>query len=189
MVVLAILLPILFGALLLLGAPRALGVLGALASFLLNLGLFLAHRGGETFAVQLPLVPQAGVYWALALDGLSALFFLTVGLTVLLGALVARAESRFLGLALLMEGLLLGLFAALDLLVFYLFFEAALIPALLMLLFYGGEGRLRAIYTFLLFTLAGSLPMLAAILAVKALGGSPTFLLPDLLAHPVRGQA
>ncbi len=88
-----------------------------------------------------------------------------------------------------MSGLLLGLFAARDLLVFYLFFEAALIPALLMLLFYGGERRLRAIYTFLLFTLAGSLPMLAAILAVKALGGSPTFLLEDLLAHPVKGPA
>ncbi|MFX8762568.1 proton-conducting transporter membrane subunit, partial [Acinetobacter baumannii] len=82
-----------------------------------------------------------------------------------------------------------GLFAARDLLVFYLFFEAALIPALLMLFFYGGEGRIRAIYTFLLFTLAGSLPMLAAILAVKALGGSPTFLLEDLLAHPVKGGA
>ncbi|GGM98021.1 NADH-quinone oxidoreductase subunit 13 [Thermus composti] len=189
MVVLAILLPVLFGALLLLGAPRSLGVFGALASFLLNLGLFLAQRGGEAFAFQAPLLPQAGVYWAFALDGLSALFFLTVGLTVLLGALVARVEGRFLGLALLMEGLLLGLFAAQDLLVFYLFFEAALIPALLMLLFYGGEGRVRALYTLLLFTLAGSLPMLAAILAVKALGGSPTFLLQDLLQHPVRGEA
>jgi len=188
-VVLAILLPILFGVLLLLGAPRALGVLGALASFALNLALFLAQRGGESFAVSLPLLPGAGVYWAFALDGLSALFFLTVGLTVLLGALVARVEGRFLGLALLMEGLLLGLFSAQDLVVFYLFFEAALIPALLMLLFYGGEGRVRAIYTFLLFTLVGSLPMLAAILAVKALGGSPTFLLKDLLAHPVRGEA
>ena len=48
---------------------------------------------------------------------------------------------------------------------------------------------MRALYTFLLFTLAGSLPMLAAILAVKALGGSPTFLLEDLLAHPVGGGA
>ncbi|WP_038039965.1 complex I subunit 4 family protein [Thermus tengchongensis] len=189
MVVLAILLPILFGLLLLLGLPRALGVLGAGLSFLMNLYLFLTHPGGVAHGVQAPLLPGAGVYWAFALDGLSALFFLTIGLTVFLGALVAKVEGRFLGLALLMSGLLLGLFAARDLLVFYLFFEAALIPALLMLLFYGGERRLRAIYTFLLFTLAGSLPMLAAILAVKALGGSPTFLLEDLLAHPVKGPA
>ncbi|MFN3368148.1 MAG: NuoM family protein, partial [Thermus sp.] len=188
MVVLAILLPILFGLLLLLGLPRALGVLGGALSFLLNLYLFLTHPGGVAHGVQAPLLPGAGVYWAFGLDGLSALFFLTIGLTVFLGALVAQVEGRFLGLALLMSGLLLGLFAARDLLVFYLFFEAALIPALLMLFFYGGEGRIRAIYTFLLFTLAGSLPMLAAILAVKALGGSPTFLLEDLLAHPVGGS-
>ncbi|RTH39945.1 oxidoreductase [Thermus scotoductus] len=189
MVILAILLPILFGLLLLLGLPRALGVLGAGLSFLLNLYLFLTHPGGTAHPVTLPLLPGVGVYWAFGLDGLSALFFLTIGLTVLLGALVAQVEGRFLGLALLMSGLLLGLFAARDLLVFYLFFEAALIPALLMLFFYGGEGRVRALYTFLLFTLAGSLPMLAAVLAVKALGGSPTFLLEDLLAHPVGGGA
>ncbi|AEV15791.1 NADH-quinone oxidoreductase subunit 13 [Thermus sp. CCB_US3_UF1] len=189
MVVLAILLPILFGILLLLGLPRVLGLLGAGLGFLLNLYLFLTHPGGVAHGVELPLLPGAGVYWAFGLDGLSALFFLTLGLTVFLGALVARVEGRFLGLALLMEGLLLGLFAARDLVVFYLFFEAALIPALLMLLLYGGAGRVRALYTFLLFTLAGSLPMLAAILAVKVLGGSPTFLLSDLLAHPVKGSA
>lgn len=189
MVIAAILLPVLFGALLLLGLPRGLGLWGAGLSFLLNLYLFLAHPGGVAHAFQAPLLPGAGVYWAFGLDGLSALFFLTLALTVFLGALVARVEGRFLGLALLMEGLLLGLFAARDLLVFYLFFEAALIPALLMLLLYGGEGRVRALYTFLLFTLAGSLPMLAAVLAAKALGGSPSFLLEDLLAHPVKGGA
>jgi NADH-quinone oxidoreductase subunit M len=188
-VILAILLPILFGVLLLLGLPRNLGVWGAGLSLLFNLYLFLSHPGGVAYGVQAPLLPSAGVYWAFGLDGLSALFFLTIALTVFLGALVARVEGRFLGLALLMTGLLLALFAARDLVVFYLFFEAALIPALLMLLFYGGEGRTRAIYTFLLFTLVGSLPMLAAILAVKVLGGSPTFLLQDLLAHPVKGEA
>ncbi|WP_038055949.1 complex I subunit 4 family protein [Thermus amyloliquefaciens] len=185
MVILAILLPVVFGILLLLGLPRTLGVLGGALSFLLNLYLFLTHPGGVAHEVTLPLLPGLGVYWAFGLDGLAALFFLTIGLTVFLGALVAQVEGRFLGLALLMSGLLLGLFAARDLLVFYLFFEAALIPALLMLFLYGGEGRVKALYTFLLFTLAGSLPMLAAILAVKALGGSPSFLLEDLLAHPV----
>lgn len=187
MVILAILLPILLGILLLFGLPRTLGVWGAGLSFLLNLYLFLTHPGGMAHQLTLPLLPGVGVYWAFGLDGLSALFFLTIGTTVFLGALVAKVEGRFLGLALLMSGLLLGLFAAQDLLVFYLFFEAALIPALLMLLFYGGEGRIKALYTLLLFTLAGSLPMLGAILAVKALGGSPSFLLSDLLAHPVSG--
>jgi len=188
-VVLAVLLPVVFGALLLLGLPRALGVLGAGLSFLLNLYLFLTHPGGVAHAFQAPLLPGAGVYWAFGLDGLSALFFLTIALTVFLGALVARVEGRFLGLALLMEGLLLGLFAARDLLVFYVFFEAALIPALLMLYLYGGEGRTRALYTFVLFTLVGSLPMLAAVLGARLLSGSPTFLLEDLLAHPLQEEA
>jgi NADH-quinone oxidoreductase subunit M len=139
-VILAILLPILFGGLLLLGLPRAWGFLGAGLAFFLNLFLFLNHPGGVAYGVEAPLLPQAGVYWAFGLDGLSALFFLTIALTVFLGALVARVEGRFLGLALLMEGLLLALFAARDLVVFYLFFEAALVPALLMLLFYGARG-------------------------------------------------
>ncbi len=187
MVVGTILLPLAFGLLLLLGLPRGLGILGAFLTFLLSVGLFLLPETWE--GVRWPLLPEAGVYWALGLDGLSSLLFLTTTLTVLLGSLAARVEGRFLGLALLMEGLLLGLFAAKDLLVFYLFFEAALIPALLMLYLYGGEGRLKALFAFLLFTLAGSLPMLGAILARKVLSGSPTFLLEDLLAHPLGGPA
>ena len=71
MVVLAVLLPVVFGALLLLGLPRALGVLGAGLSFLLNLYLFLTHPGGVAHAFQAPLLPGAGVYWAFGLDGLS----------------------------------------------------------------------------------------------------------------------
>ncbi len=185
MVVLAVLLPILFGLSLLLGLPRPLGVLGAGLSLFLNLYLFTQPDMG----FQAPLLPEAGVYWAFSLDGASRLFLLTTALTVFLGALVARVEGRFLGLALLMSGLLMGLFAARDLIVFYLFFEAALVPALLMLLLYGGEGRGRAALTFALFTLAGSLPMLAAVLAVKVLSGSPTFLLQDLKAHPLEGGA
>ena len=92
MVVLAVLLPVVFGALLLLGLPRALGVLGAGLSFLLNLYLFLTHPGGVAHAFQAPLLPGAAVYWAFGLDGLSALFFLTIALTVFLGALVALIE-------------------------------------------------------------------------------------------------
>lgn len=184
MVSLAVFLPALFGLLLLLGAPRTLGVLGALASLGLNLWLFVSVAGGGSFYEKAPLLKEAGVYYALGLDGVSALLFLTTALVVFLGSL-ARVEGRFLGLALLMSTGLLGLFAARDLVLFYVFFEATLIPSLFMLLLYGGKERLRALYTFALFTLAGSLPMLAALLAARYLGGAESFLLEDLLKRPV----
>lgn len=184
MVSLAVFLPAFFGLLLLLGAPRTFGALGALGSLGLNLWLFVQVLEGVRFYEKAPLLKEAGVYYALGLDGVSALLFLTTALVVFLGSL-ARVDGRFLGLALLMETGLLGLFAAQDLVLFYFFFEATLIPALFMLLLYGGKERLRALYTFALFTLAGSLPMLAAILAVRYLGGAKTFLLEDLLNHPI----
>lgn len=184
MVSLAVFLPAFFGLLLLLGAPRAFGALGALGSLGLNLWLFVQVLEGVRFYEKAPLLKEAGVYYALGLDGVSALLFLTTALVVFLGSL-ARVDGRFLGLALLMDTGLLGLFAAQDLVLFYVFFEATLIPALFMLLLYGGKERLRALYTFALFTLAGSLPMLAAILAVRHLGGAKTFLLEDLLNHPI----
>jgi len=181
---LAVFLPALFGLLLLLGAPRALGVLGAAMSLGINLGLFASVADGAGFYEKAPLLKEAGVYYALGLDGVSALLFLSTALVVFLGSL-ARAEGRFLGLALLMSTGLLGLFAARDLVLFYVFFEATLIPSLFMLLLYGGKERIRALYTFALFTLAGSLPMLAAILAVRYLGQAESFLLEDLLKHPI----
>ncbi|MGQ9691980.1 MAG: complex I subunit 4 family protein [Thermaceae bacterium] len=184
MVSLSVFLPGLFGLLLLLGAPRLLGVIGAAASLLLNLWLFIRVAEGGVLLEKAPLLREVGVYYAMGLDGVSALLFLSTALVVFLGSL-SQVEGRFLGLALLMSTGLLGIFAARDLVLFYVFFEATLIPALFMLLLYGREERLRALYTFVLFTLAGSLPMLAAILAVRYLGGAESFLLEDLLAKPV----
>ncbi|MBO1435717.1 NADH-quinone oxidoreductase subunit M [Meiothermus sp. CFH 77666] len=184
-------LPLLAGLLLLImpGLGRSFAVASAAISLGISLVLFAGYGGqGVAYASQTPFLPEAGVYYALGLDGAGLLFWIAVSLVVLLGVWIADVPVRFLAYTLMMQTGLLGIFAAQDLIFFYFFFEATLIPSLLMLWFYGGAERLRAIYTFALFTLVGSLPMLAAIFAVRFLGGADSFLYTDLAANPLTGQ-
>lgn len=191
MIHLALFLPLLGGLILLvwpqLGRGWALGV--ALLTFLLILALAITYPGGMADQTQIPLLPGAGVNYAVGLDGAGLFLWFAVGLVSLLGIWIAQVPPRFLALALCMETGLLGIFATTDLVLFYLFFEATLIPSLFMLGLYGGAERVRALLTFALFTLAGSLPMLASILALRFLSGSPSFLLSDLAQHPLGGVA
>ena len=168
---------------------RGLGLLATLISA--GLGLFYLLGGpGMRALVEVPLLKEAGVYYAVGVDGVGAAFAFLVPLVVFL-ALVALPEApgRMLALGLLMTSGLLGIFLSLDLVLFYLFYEATLIPSLLLLGVYGGENRVKALIKFALFTLLGSLLMLAGILAARYLGGAETFLLRDLLAHRVGGAA
>ncbi|RIH87610.1 NADH-quinone oxidoreductase subunit 13 [Meiothermus luteus] len=185
-------LPLLAGLALLLwpALGRGFAVLASLASLAVSLYLFVGYPGeGVAYASQTPFLPDAGVYYAVGLDGAGLLLWLAVNLVVLLGVWLADVPVRFLAYALLMQTGLLGIFAAQDLVFFYFFFEASLIPALLMLWFYGGPDRLRAVYTFALFTLVGSLPMLAAIFAVRFISGAESFLYTDLASRPLSGPA
>jgi NADH-quinone oxidoreductase subunit M len=192
MIHLGLWLPLLAGLLLSVvpGLGRTFAIASAGASLVISLVLFAGYSGqGVAYASQTPFLPEVGVYYALGLDGAGLLLWIAVSLVVWLGVWVADVPVRFLALALIMQTGLLGIFAAQDLILFYAFFEATLIPSLLMLWFYGGADRLRAIYTFALFTLVGSLPMLAAIFAVRFLGGAQSFLFTDLAANPLTGQA
>ncbi|GIW24324.1 NuoM family protein [Meiothermus sp.] len=191
MIHLGLWLPLLAGLLLLIlpSLGRTFAIASAGISLGISLVLFAGYAGqGVAYASQTPFLPEAGVYYALGLDGAGLLLWIAVSLVVLLGVWVADVPVRFLAFALMMQTGLLGIFAAQDLIFFYFFFEATLIPSLLMLWFYGGPDRLRAIYTFALFTLVGSLPMLAAIFAVRFLGGADSFLYTDLVANPLTGQ-
>ena len=185
-------LPLLAGLLLLLlpGLGRTFAVASAAVSLVIALVLFAGYGGqGVAHASQIPFLPETGVYYAVGLDGAGLLLWIAVSLVVLLGVWIADVPVRFLAFTLMMQTGLLGIFAAQDLIFFYAFFEATLIPALLMLWFYGGPERLRAIYIFAIFTLVGSLPMLASIFAVRYLGGADSFLYTDLAANPLTGQA
>ncbi|GIW27595.1 MAG: NADH-quinone oxidoreductase subunit 13 [Meiothermus sp.] len=192
MIHLGLWLPLLAGLLLFIvpSLGRTFAVISAAVSLAIAVVLFAGYGGqGVAYASQTPFLPEVGVYYAVGLDGAGLLLWIAVSLVVLLGVWVADVPVRFLALALMMQTGLLGIFAAQDLVFFYAFFEATLIPALLMLWFYGGPDRLRAIYIFALFTLVGSLPMLASIFAVRYLGGAESFLYTDLVAHPLTGQA
>jgi NADH-quinone oxidoreductase subunit M len=175
---------------------RTFAVVAAAVTFVISVVLFAGYNPAGAalgqhiaYTTQTPLLQEVGVYYALGLDGAGLLLWIAVSLTVFLGVWIADVPVRFLALALTMETGLLGIFAANDLVLFYAFFEATLIPSLMMLWLYGGGDRLRAIYTFAIFTLVGSLPMLASVFAVRYLGGSPSFLYSDLLAHPLGGAA
>jgi NADH-quinone oxidoreductase subunit M len=145
---------------------------------------FDSSDGGFQFVVDLPLLSAFGVRFHLGLDGVSLwMVQLTTFLTplVILGSFCAtqKAEKGFYALLLLLESTLLGTFLALDLVLFYVFWELMLVPMLFLIGVWGGPGRVNAALKFVLFTLVGSLPMLVAVLWIGHVGG--TFDLPRLL--------
>ncbi|MHB8719646.1 MAG: complex I subunit 4 family protein [Candidatus Dormibacteria bacterium] len=114
--------------------------------------------------------PFAATYHV-GLDGVSAVFLaLNAGLFLLASVLVARRDTPrlklFCGLLLLTETMTAGVILSVDTLLFYVFWEAMLIPLYFLLTNYGGHNRGRATLKFVVYTVAGSLPMLVALLAV-----------------------
>lgn len=120
-------------------------------------------------------VPALGITYALGVDGISALF---VFLTALLGwicmlaswSAIERKVKEFMVSLLVMQALMLGVFCALDLFLFYVFWEAMLIPMYLIIGVWGGDGRVYAAFKFFLYTLAGSLLFLVGIIVLYVHG-------------------
>ncbi len=153
----------------------------ALAAALLTFGLSLrliARHADPALVVNAPWIPTLGVNWHLAADGLSLwLILLTTLLTPLAmlasAAIVTRRPAYFL-LLLLFESGLVGVFLARDLVTFYVFWEVVLIPAYFLIGMWGGENRRAAVTKFFLYTVAGSLLMLAAIIGLYVGHGAAT---------------
>ncbi len=131
--------------------------------------------------------------WHLGLDGISlVLVMLSVFLMPL--CVLASFDSvktripEYMAAFLIMESLMIGVFASLDLFLFYIFFEAGLIPMYLIIGIWGGKRRIYASYKFFLYTLLGSVLMLLAMLWMVAEAGTTD--IPALMAHdfPVRAQ-
>ncbi|MDR3474306.1 MAG: NADH-quinone oxidoreductase subunit M, partial [Devosia sp.] len=128
----------------------------------------------------------AGIHYRLGVDGISVLFVL---LTTFLFPLCFIAswksiENRvleYLVAFLILEALVIGVFCTLDLIVFYIFFEGQLIPMFLIIGVWGGKNRVYAAYKFFLYTLLGSVLMLAAILAMVSI--AKTTSIPTLLTY------
>ncbi|WP_064711316.1 NADH-quinone oxidoreductase subunit M [Rhizobium bangladeshense] len=162
----------------------------ALSFTILDLALCIAMLVGfdtTTHAMQFTetrsWVPALGINYALGIDGISALF---VFLTALLGSIcvlaswvaIDRKVKEFMICLLFMQALMVGVFCALDLFLFYVFWEAMLIPMYLIIGVWGGEGRVYAAIKFFLYTLAGSLLFLIGVIVLYFYGGR-TF---DILA-------
>ncbi len=152
--------------------------------------------GGETyqFVETYEWIPAFGVHWSLGLDGIGlALVGLTVVLTpIVIGAAwhdadegkgSKRSVKTYFALMLVLEAMVIGVFAATDVFVFYVFFEAMLVPMYFLIGSFGGPQRSYAAVKFLLYSLAGGLLMLASVIGlfvISARAGEGTFLLADL---------
>ena len=152
----------------------------SLIVFLLSLILWVKFDQGEAgfqFVENLPWLPAYGVGYKMGVDGISVLFvLLSTALTPI--CILASWESittrvrEFMLSFLILETMMVGMFCALDFVVFYMFFEAVLIPMYLIIGVWGGPRRVYAALKFFLYTLAGSVLMLLALLAMWQFAGT-----------------
>ncbi|MBA4706878.1 MULTISPECIES: NADH-quinone oxidoreductase subunit M [Aquitalea] len=151
---------------------RWLAVAGALIGFLLSLPLFTGFdnlNGGMQFEEVKPWIASFGIQYHLGVDGISMLFVILNSFTTLMVVLagwqvIQKRPAQYMAAFLIMSGLINGAFAALDAILFYVFFEGMLIPMYLIIGVWGGPRRVYASFKFFLYTLLGSLLMLVALI-------------------------
>ncbi|UZD53970.1 NADH-quinone oxidoreductase subunit M [Caldimonas aquatica] len=175
---LAIWTPIVFGVVLLAlgrdqyaGAVRWLALVGAVVGFLLTLPIiagFDTSTAAMQFVENLSWIERFNVRYHLGVDGLSVWFvvltaFITVIVVIAGWEVITERVNQYMGAFLILSGLMIGVFAALDGLLFYVFFEATLIPMYIIIGIWGGPRRVYAAFKFFLYTLLGSLLMLVAL--------------------------
>ncbi len=159
---------------------KGLALVIAMAAFLLGLPLFFAFdttTAAMQFVENKPWIETFNINYHLGVDGFSAPLIL---LTLLFGWLVVIAGWRsitknvnqYMAAFLVMEGLMIGVFAALDALLFYVFFEAMLIPMFLVIGIWGGPRRVYATIKFFLYTFLGSVFMLIGLIYLYIQSGT-----------------
>ncbi|CAN7319298.1 NADH-quinone oxidoreductase subunit M [Acidovorax sp. Leaf78] len=176
---LAIWSPIAFGVLLLaIGrdeharAVRWLALVGAVVGFLVTLPLYEGFQLGTAamqFVEKAAWIERFNVHYHLGVDGISFWFvpltaFITVIVVVASWESITERVNQYMGAFLILSGLMIGVFTALDGMLFYVFFEATLIPMYLIIGIWGGPNKIYAAFKFFLYTLLGSLLMLIALI-------------------------
>jgi NADH-quinone oxidoreductase subunit M len=181
-------LPIIFGLLVLATGndrnaklARFIALVGAVLSFLVTIPLYTRFdRMTSTmqFVVQHDWIARFNIHYHLGVDGISVLFILLnsffTPLVVIAGwKVIEKRVAQYMAAFLIMSGLVNGVFASLDAMLFYVFWEAMLIPMFIIIGVWGGPNRVYAAVKFFLYTLMGSLLMLVALLYLfKVSGGS-----------------
>jgi NADH-quinone oxidoreductase subunit M len=187
-------LPIVGGALALaLGQGRAqtarwLALSVALATFAFSLPLltgFDYFTSGMQFVEQREWIPSYGIQYHLGADGISVALIVLTTLTtalVLIGAWTSidKRVNQYVAAFLFLEGLMVGVFSAIDAMLFYVFFEGMLIPMFIIIGVWGGPRRVYASVKFFLYTFLGSVFMLVGLIYLYLKAGS--WQLPDLYA-------
>jgi NADH-quinone oxidoreductase subunit M len=171
---------------------RTLGLAVSTAAFAISLLLLPGFRDVATmqFVERAPWIPAWGITYYVGIDGLSLwLVILSTFLTplALLGswASIATRVREFVVFMLLLEAGMIGVFVAQDLFLFYVFWEAMLIPMYFLIGIWGHDRRIYAAVKFFLYTFAGSVLMLVAFLFLYTRAGLNTFSIPELVAAPV----
>ena len=200
---LAIWTPIAFGVVLLaLGrddqAPmvRWIALVGAVVGLAVTVPLYTGFKLGTAalqFVEKAPWIQNFNIHYHLGVDGISLwLILLTAFINVVV--IIASWESitsrvnQYMGAFLILSGLMIGVFSAQDAMLFYVFFEATLIPMYLIIGIWGGPNKIYAAFKFFLYTLMGSLLMLVALIYLYTVSGG-SFALADWYQLPLSGTA
>jgi NADH-quinone oxidoreductase subunit M len=158
---------------------RLIALAGALAGLLVTLPLYAGFDTGSAqmqFVELAPWIRQFNVNYHLGVDGISMLFvilnsFITVLVVIAGWSVIGSRVGQYYASFLVLSGVMNGVFSALDGVLFYVFFEATLIPMFIIIGVWGGSNRVYAAVKFFLYTLAGSLLMLVALLYLYGKSG------------------
>jgi NADH-quinone oxidoreductase subunit M len=162
---------------------RMLALVGSLASFAVTVPLYTGFDNSSAalqFVESLHWIDRLGATYGLGVDGISLWFvLLSAGITVIVvisaWQVVQKNVAQYMAAFLILSGLLVGVFAATDGLLFYVFFEATLIPMFIIIGIWGGPRRVYAAIKFFLYTLLGSLLTMVAIVYLWYKSGGSAF--------------
>jgi NADH-quinone oxidoreductase subunit M len=199
---LAIWTPIFFGVVLLAfgrdehaRVVRWFALLGAVVSFLVTLPLYGGFQVGTAamqFVESTPWIARMNINYHLGVDGISLWFvvltaFINVVVVIAGWDVITRRVNQYMGAFLILSGLMIGVFCALDGMLFYVFFEATLIPMYLIIGIWGGPNKIYAAFKFFLYTLLGSLLMLVGLIYLY-IQSSGSFDLAEWYLLPLSGK-
>lgn len=196
---LAVWLPILFGVLVLAtgndrnaSLARSIALIGAVLGFLVTIPLYVDFDKAQTamqFVELQDWIPYYNIHYHLGVDGISVLFVLLnsffTPLVVIAGwKVIEKRVAQYMAAFLIMSGLVNGVFVSLDAVLFYVFWEAMLIPMFIIIGVWGGSNRVYAAIKFFLYTFLGSVLMLIALLYLHIQSGG-SFSILDFHKMPI----
>ncbi len=183
---LAIWMPIAFGIVLLAlgrdehaGAVRWIALVGAVVSLAVTVPLYAQFELGTAamqFVEKSLWIERFNIHYHLGVDGISLWLvpltaFITVIVVIAGWEVITERVNQYMGAFLILSGLMIGVFTSLDAMLFYVFFEATLIPMYLIIGIWGGPNKIYAAFKFFLYTLMGSLLMLVALIYLYVQSG------------------